>query len=177
MLPERPRTDSHYVHEGTELRNQVARSLEQQATVIVNDAVAVFPFTGVETADPDSHNRLGGVILQLLATAAREGELDARSELVGDLRQLAEERQVTVRQLFSLVYLLERAALDELALDESFGATSEPWPALAQIVRRSSFSVLAAYADRLNREPGSDAITDGLTTLHTRAVLAAATEK
>ena len=32
---------------------------------------------------------------------------------------------LTVRQLFGLVYVIERAALDELALDESFGATSE----------------------------------------------------
>jgi diguanylate cyclase (GGDEF)-like protein len=84
---------------------------------------------------------------------------------------------VAVRQLFGLVYVVERAALDELALDESFGATSEPWPALAQTVRRSSFSVLSAYADRLNRDPGRDALTDALTTLHTKSVLIAATDK
>jgi len=48
---------------------------------------------------------------------------------------------VTVRQLFGLVYVIERAALDELALDESFGATSEAWPGVAQMVRRASFDV------------------------------------
>ena len=177
MLPGCGPADTQYVHEGAELRNQVARSLEQQGAGIVNDAVAVFPFTGLAAADPNTHNRLGRLILQLLAAAARDGELDPRSALVGDLQALAEDRRVSVRQLFSLVYVLERSALDELALDESFGATSEPWPTLAQIVRRSSFSVLAAYADRVTREPGHDAISDPLTTLHTRAVLAAATEK
>jgi diguanylate cyclase (GGDEF)-like protein len=177
MLPGRAGADRNYVNQGTELRHQVARSLEQQAAPIVNDAVAVFPFTGVEGSDPDSHNRLAALILQLLALAAREGELDPRSDAITDLRHAAERQHVTVRQLFGLVYLVERAALDELALDESFGATSEPWPALAQTVRRSSFSLLAAYAERLNREPGRDALTDALTTLHTRAVLAAATDK
>ena len=177
MLPGPRAADSQYVHEAAELGSRVARSLEQQGTAIVNDAVAVFPFTGVETADSDAHNRLATLILQLMAAAARDGELDSRSELIADLRVVAEDRHLTVRQLFSLVYVMERAALDELALDESFGATSEPWPALAQIVRRSSFTLLAAYADRLNRDPGSDALTDALTTLHTRAVLGAATEK
>ena len=80
-------------------------------------------------------------------------------------------------KLFGLVYVVERAALDELALDESFGATSEPWPALAQIVRRASFDVLAAYAGHLEITPGDKALVDPLTTLHTRPVLVAALEK
>jgi diguanylate cyclase (GGDEF)-like protein len=82
-----------------------------------------------------------------------------------------------VANLFGLVYLVERAALDELALDESFGATSEPWQALARIVRRSSFAVLAAYAERLETTPGDKALIDPLTTLHTKPVLVAALEK
>lgn len=170
-------TDSQYVQERTELRHHVAKALEQQAVPIINDAVAVFPFAGVESRESNLHNRLAEFILQLLAAAAREGELDPRSELVGDLRKAAEDGNVSVKQLFGLVYLVERSALDELALDESFGATSDPWPALAQIVRRSSFDLIAAYADRLNREPGSDALYDSLTTVHTRSVLIAATDK
>lgn len=176
-MPDDVRTDSRYVQERTELRHHVAKSLEQKALAIVSDAVAVFPFIGVETGETDLHNRLGGFILNLLAAAARDGELDPRSEIIGDLRQAAEEGHVSIKQLFGLIYLLERAALDELALDESFGATSEPWPSLAQLVRRSSFDLVAAYADRLSREPGSDALTDALTTLHTRSVLLAATDK
>ena len=171
------RADINSVQEGAELRELVAKSLEQQAAVIVSDAVAVFPFSGVAARGTESHARIGEVILQLLAGAARAGELDPRSDLVGELRQAAEIGDISIKQLCGLVYLVERAALDELALNESFGATSEPWPALAQIVRRSSFDVLAAFADRLSREPGRDALTDSLTTLHTRAVIVAATEK
>ncbi len=171
------RSDSDYVQERTELRNHVARALEQKSAPIVNDAIAVFPFAGVETAEADSHNRLAGLILQLLAVAARQGTLDALNDLVGDLRQAAENARAGVSKLFGLVYVVERAALDELALDESFGATSEPWPALAQIVRRSSFDVLAAYAEQLELVPGDKALVDPLTTLHTKPVLVAALEK
>ena len=177
MLSRTLRSDTDYVQERTELRNQVARSLEQQTAPIVNDAVAVFPFTGVQTVAADSNNRLAELILQLLAQTARDEELDPRSDLLADLCQAADDKGIGVRQLFGLVYLVERAALDELALDESFGATSEPWPALAQLVRRASFDVLSAYAERLNAGPGQKALVDPLTTLHTRAVLVAALEK
>ncbi len=96
---------------------------------------------------------------------------------MSDLRQLALDFGLTVRQLFGLVYVIERAALDELALDESFGATSEAWPGVAQMVRRASFDVLAAVAERITREPDQSALHDSLTALHTRAVLLAALEK
>jgi diguanylate cyclase (GGDEF)-like protein len=169
--------DTQGVNEGIQLRHEIARTLEQRAAAIVADAAAVFPFTGIDTSGPDSHNRLARLLLELLAGAAREGELDPRGQLVAHLTAALEEEHVSVRQLFALVYVLERASLDELALHESFGATSEPWPALAQIVRRSSFDLLGAYAEHVNRNPGHDALTDGLTTLHTRAVLMAATDK
>ncbi len=38
-----------------------------------------------------------------------------------------------MERLFTFVYLIERTTLDELALDESLGATSEPWPVVAQL--------------------------------------------
>jgi diguanylate cyclase (GGDEF)-like protein len=177
VLRQRLAADIQYVQERAELRSLVARALEQQSAPIVNDAVAVFPFAGLQTVAADSHNRLAELILQLLAVTARDGEIDARNELLADLHQAAEDKGISVRQLFGLIYLVERAALDELALDESFGATTEPWPALAQLLRRSSFDLLSAYAERLNAGPGQKALVDALTTLHTRAVLVAALEK
>ena len=177
MLHRAVTTDSRYVQERVELRAQVARWLEQHAPAIVNDAAAVFPFAGVGTGASDAASRLAELLLALLTVAARDGELDPRSEAVADLRQQAAENALATRHVFGLVYVVERSALDELALDESFGATSEPWPALAQIVRRSSFEVLAAYADRAAAQPEPAALVDRLTTLHTRAVLEAALEK
>lgn len=158
-------------------RSQAARSLEQHAETILNDAVAIFPFAGADSSDYDRSANLADLILQLLIISVREGELDPRTGRVADLRQLALDFGLTVRQLFGLVYVIERAALDELALDESFGATSEGWPSIAQMVRRGSFDVLAAIAERITREPDQSALHDSLTALHTRAVLLAALEK
>ena len=158
-------------------RTQAARSLEQHAETILNDAVAIFPFAGADSTDHDRSANLADLILQLLIVSVREGELDPRTGRVADLRQLALDFGLTVRQLFGLVYVIERAALDELALDESFGATSEGWPSIAQMVRRGSFDVLAAVAERITREPDQSALHDTLTALHTRAVLLAALEK
>ena len=158
-------------------RSQAARCLEQHAETILNDAVAIFPFAGADSTDHDRSANLADLILQLLIVSVREGELDPRTGRVADLRQLALDFGLTVRQLFGLVYVIERAALDELALDESFGATSEGWPSIAQMVRRGSFDVLAAVAERITREPDQSALHDSLTALHTRAVLLAALEK
>ena len=173
MLAVLESTDTEKVQE----RSQAARVLEQHSETILKDAVAIFPFAGAESSDQDRSVNLADLILQLLTTAVREGELDPRTGRVADLRQLALDFGLTVRQLFGLVYVIERAALDELALDESFGATTEGWPSIAQMVRRGSFDVLAAVAERITREPDQSALHDTLTALHTRAVLLAALEK
>ena len=169
--------DTHNVQEREEFRQHIARLLADRAEAVSADATALFPFAGVEGGDAELAGRLATLILQLLIAAISDGEIDPRSADVSDLRRVARDRQLPPRELFGLVYLLERAALDDLALDESFGATSEPWPAIAQLVRRSSFAVLASFAERLAQEAGEDALTDALTTLHTRPVLLAALEK
>jgi diguanylate cyclase (GGDEF)-like protein len=158
-------------------RSQAARILEQHSDVILNDAVAIFPFAGAESTDQARSANLADLILQLLVVAVRDAELDPRTSRVADLRQVARDFGLTVRQLFGLVYVIERAALDELALDESFGATTEGWPGIAQMVRRGSFDVLAAIAERITREPDQSALHDSLTALHTRAVLLTVLEK
>jgi len=158
-------------------REQLARILEQRIEIVINDALGVFPFAGIETLDTERSTTLGALLLHLLISATRDGELDSRSGRVADLQRIASENGLSISQLYSFAYLIERSALDELALDESFGATSEPWPAVAQMVRRASFDVLAAIADRISRAPGAHALRDSLTTLHTRGVLLAALEK
>src|SRR4029450_13417977 len=60
---------------------------------------------------------------------------------------------------------------------ERFGATSEPWAVVGQIVRRGSFDLLAAYIERAQREPHEAAVVDKLTTLHTRPMLDAVLAK
>jgi diguanylate cyclase (GGDEF)-like protein len=164
-------------HDRPELRRHISRVLEDRAAAIANQVVAVFPFTSPQALEPEDCARLAEAALQLLVTAIREGKQDPRHSLVGDVRQLAQGRSIGPQHLFSLMYLLERAALDELALDERIGAESEQWWSLSQMVRRGSFDALGAFAERLIHEPAPGAVIDPLTTLHARPVLEVVLDK
>lgn len=158
------------------LRADVVRLLEERHDQIVNDALTVFPFAAEPPLDADDSRRLCDLTLHLLTASIHEGALDARHAAVADLGMFAQGRGVVPQQLFGLTYLLERTALDEAALDETLGATSEQWPAVAQAVRRASFDSLAALADRMLHDM-TGGIVDRLTTLHSRAVFNVALDK
>jgi len=164
-----------------DLRQQVASILVEQADIITADTVAIFPYSGSEELDADYSQRIGRLLTQLLAVSIRDGRVDARGTSAGDLYRLSSERAFSVQRLFTFAYLTERTALDELALNETIGATSEPWPTVGQLVRRGSFDVLAAYAERAQLEPAGATMTDRLTTLYSRllfdAVLAKEVDK
>jgi diguanylate cyclase (GGDEF)-like protein/excisionase family DNA binding protein len=161
----------------SDLREKVAVVLAARAQAIVNDSVAVFPWSRPQPLDAAFCERLGQCLLQLLTSGVRDGQLDPRSGTVADVVRLASERALPVDNLFGYAYLVERIALDEVAVDDSLGATSEAWPLAAQVIRRASFDLLAAVAERWRLEPGETAITDRLTTLYTRAVLEAVMAK
>lgn len=163
------------MQESVELRTQVARILHGHAGEIVAEALGVYPFAGIEHVGAEDRARLGDLSLQLLITAVRDGELDAGYPVVADLGRFAAHHDVSIRLLFTAVYLTERSALDQLAQDESFGVESEPWPALTQIVHRASLDVCAAASEHVSRDGQS--IIDPLTTLHTKAVFVAALDK
>lgn len=167
--------DSGHIQD--DLRQQIGNLVLDRAALLTWDTVAVFPFTGTELLEPEYCNRVGHQLVQLVAMAVREGRVDARSGFVADLHRVALERSLTAGRLFTFVYLLERTIMDELALSDTMGATSEPWPVVAQIVRRASFDLLAAYTERLQQEPAEAAIIDRLTTLYTRVMLEAVLAK
>ena len=160
-----------------DLRQKLSAQILERASLLVGDTVAIFPFSGNENLEPEYCNRIGQLLVQLMAAAIREGKADARSGFVADLYHQTSERNLAVERLFTFTYLMERTVLDELALSEAFGATSEPWPVVAQLVRRASFDVLAAYTERGQLEPTDAAITDKLTTLNTRPMLDAVLAK
>ncbi len=163
------------MQESVELRTQVARILQGHAGDIVTDALGVYPFAGVEHVSAEERARLGELAFRLLTTAVRDGELDAGYPIVADLGRLAVQHEVSIRLLFTVLYLMERSALDQLAQDESFGLESEPWPTLTQMLHRASLDVCAAVSAHVGRNGPS--IVDPLTTLHTREVFVAALEK
>ena len=175
-------SDSAYADEGSghiqdDLRQQTSSVLLERIDVVTADTVAIFPYSGADTLDTDYCHRLGLLLTQLLATAVRDGRLDARGGFVADLHRIVLERSLSTERLFTFAYLTERTTLDELALNDTIGATSEAWPLVAQLVRRASFDLLAAYTERAQLEPSETAIIDKLTTLHTRPLFDAVLAK
>jgi diguanylate cyclase (GGDEF)-like protein len=160
-----------------DLREQVADVLIDRGEGITADTVAIFPYSGTEALDAEYCSRIGQLLAQLLAYAVRDGRLDPRGGVIAELHQEVTARALTMERLFTFAYLTERTALDELALSETIGATSEPWPVVAQLVRRASFDLLAAYAERMQLDPSQAGIIDKLTTLHTRPLFDAVLAK
>jgi diguanylate cyclase (GGDEF)-like protein len=154
-----------------DLRQQISALLLDRSEMVAADTVPAFLHGGSEGQDAAHSTRVGQMLAQLLGFAVRDGRIEPRSGFVADLHRVAQERGVSIDRLFTFVYLTERTALDELALDEDIGATSEAWPLVVQLVRRASFDVLAAHSERTQLEPGGATITDRLTTLHSRPLL------
>jgi len=167
--------DAVRVH--TELRQRVAAALVTQADIISGDSVAIFPYSGSEQLDVAYCQRIGRLLTHLLSFAVRDGRVDARGGMIGDLYRVALENSLSVERLFAFAYLTERTALDELALSDSIGATSEAWPMVGQMVRRASFDLLAAYTERTQIEPAGSTVIDRLTTLYSRATFDAVLAK
>jgi diguanylate cyclase (GGDEF)-like protein/excisionase family DNA binding protein len=107
----------------------------------------------------------GRVLLSLLARALEEGELDGRQGPIQALSRFSPP--LTVRQIVHAARSAERLALDELALHARLGATTEPWPAVAQAVRSAMLEIVVAFSDR---DGGPAGLHDDLTTLLTRHV-------
>jgi diguanylate cyclase (GGDEF)-like protein len=161
----------------TDLRQRVAARLLEQAEIITGDSVAIFPQSGSDDLDIDYCHRVGQLLTQLLAFAVRDGRVDPHGGFVSDLYRVVLERSLTADRLFAFAYLTERTAVDELALSESLGATSEAWPTVAQMIRRASFDVLAAYMECAHVEPAGSSVIDRLTTLYSRVMFDAVLAK
>lgn len=153
-----------------DLRQHVSAVLSERASMIAADAAPLFTHTVPAALDDDYCGRLAGVLVDALSAAVQSRVGTLRGIANVNLRTIAFERSLDIHQLFALASVAERCALDELALDESFGATSEDWPAVAQMVRGASFECLASFVERTDANSAGATITDPLTTLHTRAV-------
>ena len=169
--------DEHASLVQDDLRQRIAGLLLERSDIVTTDTVAIFPYSGTESFDSDYCRRVGHLLAHLLACAVRDGRVDPRGNFIADIHRAVLDRGLTIERLFTFAYLTERTALDELALDEQIGATSEPWPLVAQLVRRASFDLLGAYAERAQLDPSGGVIIDKLTTLHTRPMLEAVLSK
>lgn len=160
-----------------DLRQRISSALFERLEAIETDTATMLAHSGVESLDAGFRRQIGHQLAQLLAFAIRDGGVDPRGRFVADLRATVASRGLSTDRFFTFVYHTERVALDELAIDGALGATREVWPLVAQLMRRASFDLLAAYVDRLQLEPAAGAIVDALTTLHTRPLFDAVLAK
>lgn len=160
-----------------DVRVRVAAALLEQASSIASDAAVVLPFTASSPVDVDCWRRIGAQVVELLAAGIRDGRVGLSGGRLADLHRTAGERGLAIEPLFAAVYLIERTALDALSSSRDLGASTDSGPMAAQLVRRASFDVLAAYASRMQAESGATALVDGLTTAWVRPLFDAVLEK
>jgi diguanylate cyclase (GGDEF)-like protein/excisionase family DNA binding protein len=159
------------------LRWQTADLVLARADVIIADTVALFPFGSPQRLETDYCLKLGAAFARVLAEGIRSAAVDPRHGSVTDLINTAAQRGLTAEQVFTFGYLLLSTALDEISLDPQLGTTNDVFPQVTHYVRRSVFDVLAAWTSRSIDSPRVTAVTDALTTLHSRPVLDAAVFK
>lgn len=146
-----------------DVRQQAAAAIRARGEGLTSDiAEALAREPGMDAA---GWRTCGQVLLDLLAEAIVEGELDARHTAVLGLRFTP---ALTVRQIVRAGQRVEREVLDELALDSRLGATSEPWPIVAHAVRSAILEIVAAFSER---DGGRTGLRDPLTTLISRSAL------
>ncbi len=158
------------------IRARIVAILDRRQAALASDAASVSPFAAGDKAAGEVREHLVALTLAVLRTSLRDADLDRRGPEVTELAVSCAGQQLAPRQLAALIHLVERTLLDELALDDEIGATSEPWPVVVRLVHTSAYDALAVTADHAF-EVGSRVVEDARTTLHSRAVLELAIEK
>ena len=143
------------------LRQQTGAALRARAERIATHSLEGLTVPGV--SEPDLVP-LGASIARLLAQAVHTGGCDPRHDEVTGLVSLGTSLGLDASQVFDAVYRAMQAAAGECA------TVARPAD-VERLVTRGAFDVLAAWATRALEQPTMPAVTDRLTTLHTRVVL------
>ena len=141
-----------------EVRAKVAVAIRLRAQGLTEDlAGSLSTEPGLDQAG--WHGCSQGVV-DLLTLAIEEGRVDNGRGGILELSRLCPPIQL--RQMIHVIHEAERIVLDELAVDQEIGATSEPWPYVAHSIRSGALEVIAAFAERAG---GHHSLRDQLTTL------------
>lgn len=153
-----------------DVRAQIAEAIRNHEIPLSGDlASALAEAPGLTE---ENCRECSGVLMALFVVSLEHGELDGRRGALYDLCRFSST--ATVREIVHSIHAAERVILDELALDETIGATSERWALVAHAVRTAAFEIAAAYAER---DGGPPAVRDQLTTLMSPHVFRVALEQ
>jgi diguanylate cyclase (GGDEF)-like protein/excisionase family DNA binding protein len=147
------------------IRVHVGEAIVQRRQQLAGDLAGEVRSSLEGALDVEALAAFAGLIVDLLGETARTGRLDPRARKVVDLQQLCPDA-LTVRQVFEAIHRGSHVTLDELALHEHLGATSEPWGLVSELVRLAALDLQAALTERLLFTHGS--VRDSLTTLVAR---------
>lgn len=160
-MPERP----DYLPR--DVRTEIAAAIHERRTGLIEDAFAALG--DVPGVAPDSWHAVCELLVGLIETAVAEGKMDIRRGTVYDLAHVAQP--LTPRQVIGAIHRVERVTLDELALHERLGATSEPWPVVVHSLRTAMLEVITAFVER---DRGRPLLRDAVTTLLSEPVFSLA---
>src|SRR5438874_9320970 len=146
----------------TDARSRTSAIIRERQPALASDLAAAITI-GIDALDVEGCRGFAELLVRLMAMSTESGALDPRSAAVRELGCYSPP--LATRHILEGVHVAERIVLDEIALDESIGATSGPWPVVTHALRRAGLEILAAYADQIAGREVPVVVRDGLTTL------------
>ena len=145
-----------------DVRSRTSALIRQRQDGLSSDVAGAMSSIG-SVLDAEHRQGFGALLLRLFAASVDSGSLDTQSAAMRDLARYCPP--LTTRQLVDAVHNAERTILDEVALDDRLGATSEPWALVAHVIRRAALEILGAHADQMAGREAPVTLRDPLTTL------------
>jgi len=154
-----------------DVRSRTSALIRERQEALTGDVVSEISGLGTPL-DPQQLRGCAELLVRLFAVSVDAGPLDTGSAAIRDLARYCP--LITTPQLLDAVHHAERVILDEIALDERLGATSEPWAVVAHAIRRATLEILGAYAEQIAGRDVPVNVRDPLTTLIASPVFALA---
>jgi diguanylate cyclase (GGDEF)-like protein/excisionase family DNA binding protein len=145
-----------------DVRSRASAIIRERQTALASDLAASITI-GIDALDGEGCRGFAALLVRFMAISVESGALDPQSAAVRELA--AYSPPLSTRHILEGVHGAERVVLDEVALDETVGATSESWLVVTHAVGRAGLEILAAYADQIAGREVPVVVRDALTTL------------
>jgi diguanylate cyclase (GGDEF)-like protein/excisionase family DNA binding protein len=149
------------LHTG-DVRSRTSALIRERQDALTADVVSQIAPLAAALQSEEMHG-CAELLLRLFAASVDAGSLDTESAAMRDLARYCPP--LTTRQLLDALHHAERVILDEVALDDRLGATSEPWALVAHSIRRATLEILGAHAEQIAGRDVPISVRDSLTTL------------